>query len=231
MNSSEIESQDLSDDPREENGGGGPAPGKPGEPEAGGATESSPGGPPADDRASVDTRFQGEENGAEEAPEVAETGSDGTAADDESGRLREERDRYRDRHLRLAADFDNFRKRAEDRLARRWDNAQADFVSRLLDPLDDLLRVTALEPESASVEAIVEGVDLVQRKFLQVLEEAGVEIVDPLGETFDPNTMEAMMRVSPESDDLEDTVERVFQRGYAFRGRLVRPARVSVYKG
>ncbi|MCY3943798.1 MAG: nucleotide exchange factor GrpE, partial [Gemmatimonadetes bacterium] len=113
----------------------------------------------------------------------------------------------------------------------RWDLAQAELVGRLLDPLDDLLRVTALEPESASVEAIVEGVEMVERKFLQVLEEAGVEIVDPLGEPFDPNTMEAMMRVPPESDDLEDTVERVFQRGYALRGHLVRPARVSVYKG
>lgn len=170
----------------------------------------------------------------EEAPDTegADDGEDvGDEAVDESDRLRRERDRYRDRHLRLAADFDNYRKRTEDRLGQRWDLAQADLVARLLDPLDDLLRVTALEPESASVEAIVEGVEMVERKFLQVLEEAGVETVDPLGEPFDPNTMEAMMRVPPESDELEDTVERVFQRGYALRGQLVRPARVSVYKG
>lgn len=171
----------------------------------------------------------------DEAPDAegAEDGGSGgdEATVDESDRLQRERDRYRDRHLRLAADFDNYRRRTEDRLGQRWDLAQADLVARLLDPLDDLLRVTALEPESASVDVIVEGVEMVERKFLQVLEEAGVEIVDPLGEPFDPNTMEAMMRVPPESDDLEDTVERVFQRGYALRGQLVRPARVSVYKG
>ena len=144
--------------------------------------------------------------------------------------LRAERDQARDRHLRLAADFDNYRKRTEDRLRQRWDRAQADLVSRMLDPLDDLLRVTALEPESASVEAIVEGVDLVERKFFRVLEEAGVEVVDPEGEEFDPNTMEAMMRVPAGSEEEDDMVERVFQRGYTFKGLLVRPARVSVYK-
>ena len=144
--------------------------------------------------------------------------------------LRAERDQARDRHLRLAADFDNYRKRTEDRLRQRWDRAQADLVSRMLDPLDDLLRVTALEPESASVEAIVEGVDLVERKFFRVLEEAGVEIVDPEGEEFDPNTMEAMMRVPAGSEEEDDMVERVFQKGYTFKGLLVRPARVSVYK-
>lgn len=196
--------------------------------QAQGALADPPGDPADDPSESAATP-------PEEAPdgEGAEDGEDvgDEAAADESERLRRERDRYRDRHLRLAADFDNYRKRTEDRLGQRWDLAQADLVGRLLDPLDDLLRVTALEPESASVEAIVEGVEMVERKFLQVLEEAGVEIVDPLGEPFDPNTMEAMMRVPPESDDLEDTVERVFQRGYALRGHLVRPARVSVYKG
>ncbi|MDE2793236.1 MAG: nucleotide exchange factor GrpE [Gemmatimonadota bacterium] len=150
-------------------------------------------------------------------------------AEDPEG-LRIERDQARDRHLRLAADFDNYRKRTEDRLRQRWDRAQADLVSRMLEPLDDLLRVTALEPESASVEAIVEGVDLVERKFFRVLEEAGIEIVDPAGEAFDPNTMEAMMRVPAGSEEDDDIVERVFQRGYTFKGLLVRPARVSVYK-
>ena len=153
-----------------------------------------------------------------------------TDEEDTVERLRAERDNSRDQHLRLAADFDNYRKRTEDRLRQRWNSARADLVSRLLDPLDDLLRVTALEPETASVEAIVEGVDLVERKFFRVLEDIGVEIVDPAGETFDPNTMEAMMQVPAESEDDDETVAQVFQRGYALKGLLVRPARVSVYK-
>ncbi|MCY3548613.1 MAG: nucleotide exchange factor GrpE [Gemmatimonadetes bacterium] len=153
-----------------------------------------------------------------------------TDEEDTLERLRAERDNSKDQHLRLAADFDNYRKRTEDRLRQRWNSARADLVSRLLDPLDDLLRVTALEPETASVEAIVEGVDLVERKFFRVLEDIGVEIVDPAGETFDPNTMEAMMQVPAESEDDDETVAQVFQRGYALKGLLVRPARVSVYK-
>ena len=145
--------------------------------------------------------------------------------------LEAQRDRLRDQHLRLAADFDNFRKRTEDRLRQRWNRAQADLVARFLEPLDDLRRVTALEPEStASVDAIVEGVDLVERKFSRALEEAGVEVVDPGGEDFDPNTMEAMMRVPTESEDDDDTVANVFQRGYTLKGILIRPARVSVFK-
>ena len=145
--------------------------------------------------------------------------------------LKTERDRLKDRHLRLAADFDNYRKRTEERLRQGWDRAQADLVARLLDPLDDLLRVTALEPENkSSVDSIVEGVDLVERKFFQVLKDAGVEVVDPAGESFDPNTMEAMMRAPAESEDDDDTVAMVFQKGYTLKGLLIRPARVSVFK-
>ncbi len=145
--------------------------------------------------------------------------------------LQAERDRLKDQHLRLAAEFDNYRKRTEDRLRQRLDRAQADLVSRLLEPLDDLLRVTALEPENkSSVDSIVEGVDLVERKFFRVLGDAGVEVVDPVGDPFDPNTMEAMMRVPAESEEDDETVATVFQRGYTLRGLLIRPARVSVFK-
>lgn len=173
---------------------------------------------------------QPDEGDSGAADEPVNDGKETTPARDDPEELRAERDQARDRHLRLAADFDNYRKRTEDRLRQRWDRAQADLVFRMLEPLDDLLRVTALEPESASVEAIVEGADLVERKFFRVLEEAGVAIVDPAGEAFDPNTMEAMMRVPAGSEEDDDIVERVFQRGYTFKGLLVRPARVSVYK-
>ncbi len=166
----------------------------------------------------------------DEAPEVGDPADpvDGQASMTE---LEAERNRLKDQHLRLAADFDNFRKRTEDRLRQRWNRAQADLVARFLEPLDDLCRVTALEPEStASVDAIVEGVDLVERKFFRALEEAGVKVVDPGGESFDPNTMEAMMRVPTESEDDDETVASVFQRGYTLKGILIRPARVGVFK-
>ncbi len=75
----------------------------------------------------------------------------------------------------------------------------------------------------------MEGIDLVEKKFLRTLADSNVEMIDPVGEPFDPERMEAMMRVPPESEEQLDTVAQVFQKGYALQGVLVRPARVSVY--
>ena len=80
------------------------------------------------------------------------------------------------------------------------------------------------------MDTLVEGVDLVERKFFKALTEAGLEAVEPEGERFDPNTMEAMMRVPTEEEGQDETVHQVFQKGYLFKDLLIRPARVSVYK-
>jgi molecular chaperone GrpE len=151
---------------------------------------------------------------------------------EELERLQAEFDTLNDRHLRLAAEFSNYRRRQETEMTEAWGRAQADLVRRLLDVLDDLQRVSALDPadESVTVNTIVEGVDLVERKFLRALEDAGVEVIAPEGEAFDPETMEAMMRVETESEDDDDRVAGVLQKGYRLKGHLVRPARVSVFK-
>ena len=135
-----------------------------------------------------------------------------------------------DRHLRLAAEFTNYRRRAETELSEAWARGQADLLRNFLDGLDDLQRVGTWQPESTTVEALVEGVDLVERKFRQALELAGVEVLDPVGEDFDPNVMEAMVTVPTDSSDQDQTVQDVFQKGYFFKGHLVRPARVTVFK-
>ena len=144
--------------------------------------------------------------------------------------LQDELGRLQDQHLRLAAEFENYRKRVSTELASGWVRAQADLAGALLDGLDDLQRVSQFTSEDATLEALIEGVDLVERKFLKALTDAGLEAVDPSGEPFDPNTMEAMMRVPTEEDGQDETVHRVFQKGYLFKDQLVRPARVSVYK-
>lgn len=143
--------------------------------------------------------------------------------------LREEFEELNDRHLRLVAEFNNFRRRSEQERLSAWARAQADLVADLLDVLDDIQRVADLDLSNATVEAIMEGIDLVERKFLRQLTEAGVEVIDPAGEVFDPERMEAMMRVPAEDDDQVDTVAQVFQKGYSLKDILVRPARVSVY--
>jgi molecular chaperone GrpE len=73
-------------------------------------------------------------------------------------------------------------------------------------------------------------VDLVERKFMKALTDAGLKALDPSGRAFDPNTMEAVMRVPTEEEGRDETVHQVFQKGYLFKDLLVRPARVSVYK-
>jgi len=189
--------------------------------------------------ASVDSEMS---SGQASEPAESDSGGDGTVAGSSDGRgrsadsgetelvaLREEFEDVNDRHLRLVAEFNNFRRRSEQERMSAWARAQADLVSKLLDVLDDLQRVADLDLSNASVEAIMEGIDLVERKFVRQLEEAGVEVIVPEGEAFDPERMEAMMRVPPEDDDDVDTVAQVFQKGYSLKGHLVRPARVSVY--
>jgi len=144
--------------------------------------------------------------------------------------LEREIDHLNDRHLRLAAEFENYRKRVRAEKLETWARAQADLVRRLVESVDDLQRVALLDPKTASVQDIVEGVDMVERKLLRALAEAGLEVLDPAGEDFDPNVMEAVMTAPASSEDEDDTVDMVLQRGYLLEGHLVRPARVSVRK-
>ena len=147
--------------------------------------------------------------------------------------LRAEFDELNDRHLRLAAEFTNFRRRAEQEQLGAWARAQADLVKKFLDVLDDLTRVAALDPadEATTVEQVVDGIDLVERKFIRCLEDAGVGVIAPeSGATFDPERMEAMMRVPAADPAQDDTVAQTFQKGYDLDGNLIRPARVSVFK-
>jgi molecular chaperone GrpE len=166
--------------------------------------------------------------GQDEAGTTEESGAD--QAEDQVQALQAELDRLRDQHLRLAADFENYRKRANAELSGVWNRARADLVASLLEGLDDLQRVSQFTSEDATVDTLVEGVDLVERKFFKALTEAGLEAVEPKGERFDPNTMEAMMRVDVEEEGQDETVHRVLQKGYLFKDQLIRPARVSVYK-
>ena len=172
-----------------------------------------------------------------EDPGTGPSGADRQAGEaDPSGplaELRAELDALYDRHLRLAAEYSNYRRRAESEMSEAWGRAQAELLRHFLAVLDDLQRVSALDPAdgAVSVQSVVEGVDLVERKFARALEDAKVEVVDPAaGAPFDPAAMEAVLRVPAEAPEDDDTVHQVFQKGYRFRNHLVRPARVSVRK-
>lgn len=142
-------------------------------------------------------------------------------------KLSSDLDESRDRHLRLAAEYDNFRKRTARERAELADKAQGALVTRLLDALDDLERLVANQTTDAST--VQQGLILIDKKLRKELEAAGLERVDPVGKPFDPAVAEAVHILPPPEPAKDHTVAATFQAGYRFKGALVRPARVQVY--
>jgi molecular chaperone GrpE len=143
-------------------------------------------------------------------------------------RLEGEMAELKDRHLRLAAEFDNYRKRSTRERAELADRAQASFVSKLLDVLDDLDRLVASDP-ATPLPALREGLSAVDRKLWKELQDAGVERIDPAGAPFDPALHEAVSTTPAPDRSKDQIVSATFQPEYRFKGTLVRPARVQVY--
>jgi molecular chaperone GrpE len=136
----------------------------------------------------------------------------------------------RDRLLRLAAEFDNYRKRVERERGESFVRAQAQLMERLLEPLDDLQRIADFDPATTPATALHEGAEMVEKKFLRAMEAAGLETIDAEGKPFDPTVHEALTTMPAESAEEDDTVAQVYQKGYRFKGVLLRPARVVVKK-
>ncbi|MGH7517188.1 MAG: nucleotide exchange factor GrpE [Gemmatimonadales bacterium] len=168
--------------------------------------------------APVDARYPGSGSGlpVEPAPEAIR-------------RLEGEVGSLRDQHLRLAAEFDNYRKRVARERAELSERAQAAFITRLLDVLDDLDRLVASEPSATNAGSLRDALLLVDKKLRKELEAAGVERIDPVGEPFDPSQHEAVSTVPAPDASSDHTVSATFQPGYRFKGQLVRPARVQVF--
>ncbi len=143
-------------------------------------------------------------------------------------RLESQLAEMQDRHLRIAAEYDNFRKRTARERTELWTRAQADVVAGILDVLDDFGRVLDVDQSQATTQDVIKGVELVERKLIRDLEAAGLERVGDVGEPFDPNHHEAIGSLPAESEDHDHTVGTVLQLGYKFGGALLRPARVQV---
>jgi molecular chaperone GrpE len=159
---------------------------------------------------------------AEESQEQAEEGGDVGEVD--VAALQAERDELFNRLQRLAAEFDNFRKRSVREQAAMSSRANERLVKELLPILDDLGR--ALEAASEHEEAqLEEGVRLVHRSLADILQKEGLAEIETNGR-FDPHVHEALL--SQPSDEEEGTVIEVVQKGYRLGDRVLRPARVVV---
>ena len=134
----------------------------------------------------------------------------------------------REKFLRLAAEFDNYRRRATRERAEAGARAQATLVGDLLEALDDLARFAHLDPAATDAATVVQGAEMVERKLMKTLSAAGLEIVNPVNEAFDPERQEAVATEPAADAEQDHTVSRVYQPGYVFKGQLLRPARVVV---
>ncbi len=133
-----------------------------------------------------------------------------------------------DRYLRLAAEYDNFRKRTVKERTELWAKAQADLVQRLVDALDDLARFAHVDPGQTDPKTLHDGVEMVERKLWKELEAAGVTRVDQVGVPFDPHVHEAVTTRPADHPAQDHTVGAVLQSGYQMGDALIRPARVVV---
>lgn len=134
----------------------------------------------------------------------------------------------RDKYLRLAAEYDNYRKRSAKERQDAGTRAQADLVRQLIEALDDVARFAHVDPATTDASTIVQGVDMVEKKLIKALGGAGLEIINPVGETFDPALHEAVATEPTSAREDDHVVSRVFQPGYLFKSQLLRPARVVV---
>jgi molecular chaperone GrpE len=144
-------------------------------------------------------------------------------------RLEEEIAELRDRHLRLAAEYDNFRKRSTRERAEAGDRGKAELLGRLLDVLDDFDRLVDGGGASQTVDQLHEAVVLTDKKLWRELEQLGLEAIEPTGAPFNPTEHEAISTVPAPAAERAHTVAQTFQIGYRLKGILLRPARVAVY--
>ncbi len=136
----------------------------------------------------------------------------------------------KDRHLRLAAEFENYRRRTRREMLEAGEAARAELARGLLEIIDDLTRVAEAPCDPEQHQAMHDGVGLIARKLVKTLSDAGMESVNPLGERFDPNYHEAIILTPTDDPDQDELVSQVLLTGYRVGDRLLRPAQVAVFR-
>jgi len=162
-----------------------------------------------------------------EGPNVSEESTPASqleAVTAERDRLAAEKAELYDRFLRSRAEFENFRRRAERERSEYLQFAAMELVRDLLPVLDDFDRARKMATVD---ENYAKGMDLIYNRFFEVLKKLGLEPIETAGQKFDPNLHEAIGRV--ETPDAEDqSILGEMQKGYNFKGKLLRPAWVQV---
>ena len=164
-----------------------------------------------------------EEQTAEAEAEKAEEAKD--EKDEKIEKLSEELSAQKDKYMRLAAEYDNFRKRTANEKLSLYDDATAKAVTELL-PVADSVRM-ALENLSEADPEIVKGIELISNQLSKSFEKLKIESFGKVGDTFDPNLHNAISKVENEKLG-ENTIAQVFQTGYKIGDKIIRHAMVQV---
>lgn len=145
-------------------------------------------------------------------------------------KAREEAKDLQDRLLRLAAEFENFKKRMQRERETAMKYAEEGLLRELLPTLDNMERAMKQGRTAADVTALLEGVEMTMSGMRNTLEKFGLKPVDGVGQPFDPNLHEALAMEASDTVPA-NTILQEYQRGYMFKDRLLRAAKVVVAKG
>ena len=186
------------------------------------------------DKTDEETEIQAQEEFEEQDKDKAEVRKEEQVDELEKLNLelentREKADEYLDGWQRSRAEFANFKKRVEKEQAQVYQNAAGSIIKKYLDVLDDLERALQNTPEEGDGALWAEGIDLIYRKFLTILECEGITRMDTEGMFFDPTLHEAVTSEEDERFESGKIIE-VLQQGYQLGDRVLRPAKVRVAK-
>ena len=163
----------------------------------------------------------------QEAEKSAEETSDN--CDDKVKKLEAELEEWKNSYTRKLAEFQNFTKRKENEVAEMRKYASEGIIVKLLDNVDNLERAVDASKESQNFDSLIEGVNMILNNLKNLLTEEGVEEIEAAGKEYDPYEHKAMITENKEELD-DNVVVQVFQKGYKMKGKVVRPAMVTVNK-
>jgi len=145
-------------------------------------------------------------------------------------KLEADLEEWKSSYTRKLAEFQNFTKRKENEVAEMKKYASEGIITKLLDNIDNLERAEQASAETKNFDALVEGVNMILRNLRNLLTEEGVEELEAAeGVKFNPYEHQAMMTENVENLD-NDVIVKVFQKGYKLKGKVIRPAIVTVNK-
>ncbi|PPA71464.1 nucleotide exchange factor GrpE [Jeotgalibacillus proteolyticus] len=131
------------------------------------------------------------------------------------------------RYLRLRADFDNYRRRIQKEAEAKEKYRAQSLISNILPALDNFERALNIEASDEQTQSLLKGMQMVHSSLLEALKGEGLEVIESVGQPFDPNLHQAVMQVSEEGTESNTVIEE-FQKGYRLKDRVIRPSMVKV---